>query len=557
MARARSYTTQELRALTEAGIGLTTELALDSVLQKVVELARELIRTHYAAISVLGRDGAIERFLFSGISEARRQKIGNLPKGEGLLGVILREGASLRLEDMSADTRSVGFPPNHPPMKSLLGVPVTSQGRIIGKLYLTEKEGGAPFSDSDEELLRLLAAQAAVAIHNAELYEAQQRYAGEWKALFEMGREVTASPDLQSLLDSAVVRARKLLKADAAALMLLRGHEMLEIAAHDGLQSNLTKKSRPLSDHTLQRLALTNMSRVVVVDAPSDERLRDQHAAWVAEEALVSLICVPLRGKGGPLGTITVGNRQPSTFDESDAELVEALANWAAIAIETSGLYDRLEGLARLEERDRIAMDLHDGVMQTIYAVGLHLEDCAERLQETPQEAKPVLEKAIDDLHQVIKDIRSYIFDLRPRVSQVADLPEALHQLVEEVRVNTLIDARAEIGEQFDGLVNDDQALALFHIAQEALNNVTKHSKASSARLKLDANDGQVTLEIRDNGAGFAMKEEGFSETHGMRNMRDRARSLGASLFVDSEPGQGTVIRIELAVSNQGGRANA
>jgi len=129
MARARSYTTQELRELTEAGIGLTTELALDTVLQKVVEVARELIRTHYAAMSVLGPDGAIERFLFSGISQARRQKIGDLPKGRGLLGVLLREGASLRLEDMSSDARSVGFPANHPPMKSLLGVPVISGHR--------------------------------------------------------------------------------------------------------------------------------------------------------------------------------------------------------------------------------------------------------------------------------------------------------------------------------------------------------------------------------------------------------------------------------------------
>jgi len=266
---------------------------------------------------------------------------------------------------------------------------------------------------------------------------------------------------------------------------------------------------------------------------------------------------VPFPGKEGPLGTLTVGNRRPVIFDESHAELVEALANWAAVAIETSRLYDRLEGLARLEERDRIAMDMHDGVIQTIYAVGLHLEECAERLQDTHQEARPVLDKAIDDLHDVIKNIRSYIFDLRPRVSQVADLPEALRKLVEEVRVNALIDARAELGQPLDGLLTDDQALALFHIAQEALNNVTKHSRASSLLLKLGAGDGRVTLEIQDNGLGFETKEEGFGETHGMRNMRDRARSLGASLFLDSELGKGTLIRMELPVSTKGGRAHA
>jgi len=368
-------------------MSLASELSLPAVLQKLVDLAGELVSCRYSALSVLGSQGEIEQFLFSGITQAQRERIGDLPRGRGLLGVLLREGSTLRIQDISKDPRSAGFPPHHPPMRSLLGVPVISRGRIIGNLYLTEKQGAVAFDEMDEEIVRLLATQAAIAIRNAELYAAE-------------------------------------------------------------------------------------------------------------------------------------------------------------------------ESLARLEERERIAMDLHDGVIQSVYAVALHIEDCAERLQEAPQEAKPVLDKAMDDLHQVIKDIRSYIFDLRPRVSEVADLPEALRQLVDEVRVNTLIDAKAEIAEPFDGGLSDDEALALFHVAQEALNNVTKHSRASAVRLKLDASDGQVMLEIQDNGTGFEMQEEGSGEKHGVRNMRDRARALGASLFLDSQLGEGTIVRLELPVGQRRGRAH-
>ncbi len=549
----RGYSAEELRALADAGIALTSELGLDAVLQRLVEIARELVGTRYAALSVVGPEGKIERFFFSGISEEQRQRIGDLPRGRGLLGVLLREGASLRLEDINNDPRSAGFPPNHPPMKSLLGVPVVCQGHVIGNLYLTEKRDAGSFDERDEEIVRLLAAQASVAIQNAQLYETRERHIEEWKALLELGQEVTASPDLQRLLDSTVARARRLLGTDTAALMLLRNRDNLAMAAHEGLQSAAIMDARPLAKHGLQKLALTTMSPVIVSDYETDERLEGRPATFVEEERLVSLICVPLQGKEGPLGTLTVGNRRPTTFDIRQAELLEALANWAAVAIETSRLYDKLEGVARLEERERIAMDLHDGVIQCIYAVGLHLEDCIDRLDESPGEVKLVLEKGMDDLHQVIRDIRSYIFDLRPRVSQVADLPDAIRQLVEDVRVNTLMTATVEITHSFDGLLDEDQALGLFHIAQEALNNVAKHSKASSVHVMLAVNDGRVTLGVEDNGIGFETPDEGSGEKHGLRNIRDRARSLGAILSMDAQPGRGTRVTVELPVGRRKG----
>jgi len=372
-----SYTIEQIRALVEAGIALTAELSLEVILQKLVEIARSQVDSRYAALSVVDADGRIAQFVTSGIDEAERARIGHIPEGQGLLGVLLREGESLRLDDISQDPRSCGFPPNHPPMKSLLGVPVQSGGRIIGNLYLADKQGGQAFEGTDEEMVRMLATQAAA-------------------------------------------------------------------------------------------------------------------------------------------------------------------------AIETSRLQEQLESLARLEERERIAMDLHDGIIQSVYATALHLEDAGEKVSQAPEEAAQVIDKAIDTLHQVITDIRSYIFELRAQVSEVEDLPGAIRDLAETLRVNTLMSVDVEMKAPAPGHLTQAQAVGLFHIAQEALNNVSKHSRATSVSIKLRSQNGRVKLEVQDNGIGFNASEPGATDRHGLRNIKDRARSLRADLLIDSEVKRGTLLRVEL-----------
>ncbi len=360
---------------------LTSELALETVLQKVVDIARELVGARYTALSVLGPSGEITRFITSGISDEEREAIGDKPSGKGLLGVLLHKGDSLRLETINSDPRSAGFPPNHPGMTSLLGVPLLFHGRIIGNLYLTDKISERGFNDHDEELVRLLGTQAAVAIRNAELH-------------------------------------------------------------------------------------------------------------------------------------------------------------------------GRADSVARLEERERIGMDLHDGVMQSIYAVGLTLEDCSERVDDHPDEVKRSLEGAMNALNDVIGDIRSYIFDLRPRVSVVADLPKAIKHLVDDLRVNTLIQTSLEIDGELSDAITQDQALALFHITQEALNNIAKHSQAKSASVRLEASEHLVSVEVHDNGIGFDTEGEQAHERHGLRNMRDRARSVGARLHLIGKVNEGTTVRAELSIGD-------
>lgn len=539
---------RDIRSLSESGIALTSELSLQAVLQKVVDVAREQVDARYAAMSVLGPQGEVRQFLSSGITPEERERIGEIPHGRGLLGVLLRENQALRVSNIGQDRRSAGFPPNHPPMTSLLGVPVVYKDRIIGNLYLTDKLGAAEFDDRDEEVVLLLAAQAAVAIHNAELYEEATRSAEEWKALFEMGREVTASPDLNELLQSTVARARALLNTDAAAiLMLTPDGERLVMTAHDGLQTSGMQKLRLLSEHGLQGLALELRQPVIVEDYLTDRRLKGRPLKLVADEGLISQVAVPLLGKNGPLGTLTVGNRRRTPFSQREANLLEAFANWTAVAIEASRLYEKLESLARLEERERIGMDLHDGVIQSIYAVGLGLEDVMYQLEgQAGEEVRPAIEKAIDDLTGVIKDIRSYIFDLRPAGSEGTDLRDAIRHLVDDVRVNALIDVKFECKTDMLDLLDEQQSITLFHIAQEALNNVIKHSGATAATVRLTQKGRRFVLDVQDAGAGFELQEGGPKEKHGLRNMRDRARSVGGELTIDSGPGRGTAVRLEV-----------
>lgn len=557
MSTTSGHSGEEIRALLEASVSLTSELSLDSVLQKVVDVAREQIGARYAALSVLNSDGEIEKFISSGITAEERELIGHVPVGRGLLSVLLHEGASLRMDDMSKDPRSVGFPANHPAMRSLLGVPVISHGRILGNLYLTDKQAAPGFDERDEDLLSLLSTQAAVAITNAELYEAERRRADEWQALFDLSREVTVSADLLELLDSVVQRATRLLGADLGLLMLLSPDgRSLRIAAQTGLLTATPKGPIAVADHGLLQLVIEAGRPVVVADRWHDERLDGRPMALLDAEGLVSAIEVPLKGKDNVLGAIVVGNRAKTGFSDQQAKLVETFGNLTAVAIETRQLYEKLESLARLEERERIGMDLHDGVIQSIYAVGLHLEDLSERVPGGAQELKPDIEKAMDDLSKVIKDIRSYIFDLRPQLSEIDDLPAALVQLVEHFRANTLVTITLEISDPFESGGGEAEAMALFHIAQEALNNVSKHANATSVTVRLRSSPKYVSLEVEDNGIGFEVPAEGISGARsGLRNMRDRARSVGAKLSFGSSPGRGTTVRVTLPVRRKEGNS--
>lgn len=369
-----------LDAATRAVAGL---LSVDEVLQVIVDQVRPLVGAQYAALGIVAEHSVIERFLTSGMDDETRARIGPLPRGHGFLGLIIEENRSFRIPDINVDRRRYGFPPHHPPMTTFLGVPVSVKGRSVGNLYLTNKAGGDPFTEQDEEIVEVFARHAGIAIENARL------------------------------------------------------HEMVK-------------------------------------------------------------------------------------------------------------------GLAILDERERIGKDLHDGIIQTIYAVGLSLEDVPDLMEEDPDEVVRRVERAIDSLHLAIRDVRNFIFELRPELLSGMSLLAGLAAVVDEFRHNSMIDIEL-LGDGPGWEPPADVTAHLLGIVNEALSNVARHAIAT--RAWVDASSGpdrSLVLTVRDNGKGFDVSVGASLGHQGLANMRSRAGGIGATLGVASDPGSGTTISITLPNAAKG-----
>ena len=368
-----------LEALDAATRAIAGVLDLDDVLQLIVDRVADLVDARYAALGIVDRFGTIERFLTFGITPQQRAMLGPPPQGHGLLGLIIREGRSYRIPDIAAHPDSYGFPPHHPPMRSLLGVPVTLQGRPIGNLYLTDKHSALEFSEADQRLVELFAQHAGIAIENARLHEQVQR--------------------------------------------------------------------------------------LVVV-----------------------------------------------------------------------------------EERDRIGQELHDGIIQSLYAVTLSLEDASDLLADDPTEASARIDRAIDTVHESIRDIRNFVLGLRPHLLERSDLVGGLAALADEFRLNTMVDTEIDLDEgvEADGALSEGWRAQLLQITREALSNAARHAGASRATIRLARDEGGLILSIEDNGRGFDPGAIRGGDHQGLVNMRDRVLSMGGQLAVDSSPGSGTRIVVRL-----------
>ena len=373
----------QLQALNIAGMSLSSELDTPAVLQRVVEQASAVANAKYAALGVFDENGEVERFITTGISDEDRARIGPLPRGRGLLGLLQKEQATLRLRDLHVHPSSVGFPANHPPMRSFLGTPILYRGVSLGNLYLTEKRDADEFSEADEEAVRTLAAQAAIAIENARLYE-------------------------------------------------------------------------------------------------------------------------------------------------------------------------QLEHVSVREERHRIGMDLHDGVIQSLYGVSLQLEDAAQRLESEPAAARKTVDRAVDRLNASIADLRSYVLGLRPIRGSDRPLTESLPNLAAQARTNALLEVDVAVAPEAAAALDGVGREAIFYIAADALGNVQRHARARRAWLKLSRDTSSVVLEVGDDGVGF--DHDRAVDGHGLRNMRERAFSAGGRLSVETSPGRGSRVRFEMPVHAEAGK---
>ncbi|MBV8527600.1 MAG: GAF domain-containing sensor histidine kinase, partial [Candidatus Dormibacteraeota bacterium] len=529
--------------LVEAGMILSSELSLGALLQRLVEVAVQLTGARYGAIGVINEDGTgLDDFITTGIGDDERAEIGHLPQGRGILGVLIRDAHSLRLREIGADPRSYGFPAQHPPMHSFLGAPVRSRGRVFGNIYLTEKQGSVEFTEEDEEALNVLATQAGVAIENARLLDDSERRSRSLEAITEINAAILQGEAADDLLRRAVGSARRLVAADAATVVLPVGSLGLRIAVADGAYAADLEGMPVPEERSVSGEVIRTGEPVMLTDARSDSRT-DQPMVMTGH--MGPAIFVPLPGQGGRIGTLAVSRLAGGRlFEARDLTLLQAFAAQAAIAIEYAWAQRELERLTLLGDRERIARELHDGVIQALFAVGLGLQGTAALLHDDVVETR--LQQAIGEIDRVIGDLRNYIFGLRPGVVSGAGLGDALSQLGHEFEERTGITVAMDVDPALEQPLSG-VATHVVQMTRESLSNVARHAQAATCRVSLRRSDGRAVLEVDDDGVGFDIDGPAPAGL-GLQNLRARAEQLGGRLVVTSPPGEGTTVQVSLPI---------
>ena len=525
--------------LLEGGLALAADLSLPATLQRIVELAAGLTGARYGAMGVLGRDGTITDFVTTGITAEERAAMGHIPHGRGILGVLINDARPLRLHDIAEDPRSVGLPPHHPPMRTFLGVPVKAGGRVYGNLYLTEKHGGEDFDADDERALILLAAQAGAAIEAANLYEQATDRAQRLEAIRAISTAILAGTDTGELLGLIVRHARALAGTDLATLALPVDDERLAVEAADGLGADRLRGTVFAAEGSVTGDVIRTGKAVVLADAEADPRSAQPIVAAGAGPA----VFIPLAVRGRILGTLTVANgRGGPLLRESEVQLVETFAEQAAVALEYGRLQGQLQRLAVLEDRERIAKELHDGAIQALFAVGMGLQGSA--LLAGDDDLRGRLQNAVEELDRVIRDLRNYIFGLRPGILADRQLDQALHGLVEDFSRRSGVLAVAEVDPAAAAELTG-RAADVVQLAREALSNVSRHAQAATCRVSLYLEGDRGVLEVDDDGRGFDPATV-TGPGQGLRNLRERAAGLGGRAEIRSAPGEGTRVRVTI-----------
>ncbi len=540
---------ERLRRLLEVGRGLVSEFELEVVLERVLEAARELTGARYAALGVLDANREeLERFITAGVDEETHRAIGDLPRGRGVLGVLIREPQPLRLTEVGAHARSYGFPPGHPPMRSFLGVPILLRGEAYGNLYLTEKPG--VFDSEDEEALVVLAEWAAIAIENARAYslmqgrrdEAERAVAG-FEATREISQALAGDTDLEHVLELIAKRGRALIDARAMVVLLAQGDELVVASLAGDLDSALQGERIPIED-TISGHVLRSGKPDRVADAPS--RLR--FALGKQTQAQTGLL-VPLRFRGRVLGVLAGLDRlrEGPQFSVRDEELLSAFAATAAAAVATAqdvAAQALRRSLAAAEqERARWARELHDETLQELAALKLLL--ATVKIAKDADEREAQLQHAAGRVDVAVRALRNLITDLRPPVLDEYGLQPALAVLAERMlSVNGLsVDLQVELGDASgeDGRLVPQVEDSVYRVIQEALANVVKHSGATRARVRVHEAEGMVQLSVSDEGDGFTVESD--TEGFGLLGMRERLALVEGTISIESVPGEGTTVR--------------
>jgi signal transduction histidine kinase len=527
---------QRLRQLVDAVVAVGADLDLRSVLQRIIETATDLVDARYGALGVLDERGtSLSEFITVGVTDQQRSEIGPLPKGLGILGHLIHDASPLRLADIAEHDGSVGFPPNHPPMRSFLGVPVLVRGEVFGNLYLTEKQSGEVFTDVDEELVTGLATAAGVAIENARLYQRARQRERTIDAFGEVATALLAGTGGTEVLQLIATRARELVGGDLATIALPEPGGTLHTAVADGDGAETVLGQRFTREGSISGDVLATGEPVVVEDASADPRSAQPlvRLGSAGPALWVSLVA------GEPFGTLSVARRLGAApFGQADVELLMSFASQASVVLEHESTREQLGRLSRLEDQERIARDLHDSVIQRIFAASLSLQGAAGLSHD--EKVRERIGRAIDELDTATRLIRAVIFDIAER-SPFGD--DSLRRRVLDLASESSRVLGFAPQVLFDGpvdtVIGDEISAELLPTLREALSNVARHAAARTVEVEVSVDSSQVRLRVRDDGAGVRPGEGGG---HGLANMRTRAARLGGECDVAPAPGGGTVV---------------
>jgi signal transduction histidine kinase len=538
---------QRLGRLVELGRTLVSELDLEALLHRVLDVARELTGARYAALGILDDSGAgLERFVTSGIDDAGRAAIGELPAGRGVLGVLIQDPRPLRLRDVGEHESSFGFPPAHPPMSSFLGVPIRVRGEVFGNLYLTEKDDG-PFTEEDEEALVVLADWAAIGIANAGRHREVRGHRDEleravrgFEAATDLARAVGGETEPELVLELIVKRARALLDARTAVLYDVVGEEVIPRAAA-GRRREVALARRTRMGRGVTGSALTS-GRSDPGNIPQASLAGDLGATAVAFSSL--------RFRGEPLGVIAVYGDEPFTAEDERllADFAASAASAMATAQNAASRALRLSINAAESERKRWARELHDQTLQELGALRMLLT--AARRAE-PEDMVEAVDYAVSLIKDAVAELRHLITDLRPAALDQLGVQAALEALADRLRKQFGIDVDLAVDLDYESgrcaeRPGADLESTLYRIAQEALTNVVRHSGATRASVGVRQSEGRVVVEVADDGKGFST--DGTERGFGLVGMQERAALAGGTVRVESAAGRGTRVVAELPV---------
>jgi signal transduction histidine kinase len=519
---------ERLRRLLTANRSIVQELSLPAVLRRIVETARDVAGARYAALGVIGADGLLEQFLHVGMDEEAVRAIGELPKGRGVLGALIENPKPIRLTRIANDPRSSGFPDGHPGMNTFLGVPIRSRDSVFGNLYLTDRTDGGPFTAEDEELVLALAATAGIAIENARLYE-ESRRRQEWlRASGEISRQLLdPEAEYSETLHRIATSVKRLAAADVVTLVRPTedGGQLEVVVATGAAERELVGLRYQKRDSIAwQAMQEGRGVRIEAVDQKPAVYLHLRPYVPVSQA-----MALPLRGEIGPRGAIVAGRIMPhAAFTEADLDMAETFAGQAAIALELSDARANQQRLGVLEDRDRIASDLHDHVIQRLFAAGLSLQSLASTANDEVLEHR--LTRTVDELDETIRQIRTTIFALQEDSSRSlrGTALEVVDQLAPLLPVRPDVQLVGPLDTISDDVIIGDVAAVL----RESLTNVAKHAQAAKIRVRVQADGQRLTLTVTDNGVGLGQS----TRRSGLANLNRRAERHGGEFDVRNAP---------------------